>query len=186
MSNRLHWMLEIHSLFHLSLSASRTLITPKCVVSCQSGVSAFLCPWILLFACMISFHLALCPPFSAHTKLSVCCNTRALHRRSWQIMPINQTFAEGALFPYSERCFLSQASNLEILTLTAILSRDLESQETLLLPFSWSLQKGWFILYTLAHKLLQLPSKEHVPRSPCFDNQHSFHALVPQTLANKE
>ena len=32
---------EIHAFPHLSLSASKTLITPKFVVSCQSGGSCF-------------------------------------------------------------------------------------------------------------------------------------------------
>ena len=41
MSNWIHQTLEIHALFHLSLSASRALITLKAVVSYQSGGSGF-------------------------------------------------------------------------------------------------------------------------------------------------
>ena len=37
-------MLEIHAFSHLSLSVSRTLITPKCVVSYQSRGSCFSLP----------------------------------------------------------------------------------------------------------------------------------------------
>ena len=41
MSKMLHSDADIPAFSHLSFSASRTLITPKYVVSCQSGGSCF-------------------------------------------------------------------------------------------------------------------------------------------------
>ena len=59
-------MPEIPSFSHLSLSASRTLINPKCVVSCQSRGSFFSLyaqGLPLLIRCMVSCNLA-CTPVS--------------------------------------------------------------------------------------------------------------------------
>ena len=57
-------MPEIPSFSYLSLSASRTLITPKCVVSCQSRGSFFSLyaqGLPLLIRCMVSCSLACTP-----------------------------------------------------------------------------------------------------------------------------
>ena len=70
-------MLEIPGLFHISLSASRVLITPKCVVSGQSGGACFsrsahgpCCLHDVWFPALWPM-----PPISAHASPSACCNT---------------------------------------------------------------------------------------------------------------
>lgn len=66
-------MPEIPSFSYLSLSASRTLITPKCVVSCQSRGSFFSLyaqGLTLLIRCMVSCNLA-CTPLSLFS-LAIC------------------------------------------------------------------------------------------------------------------
>ena len=76
MCKRFHLEAEDSTFSHLSWSASRTLITPICLISCQFGGSCFSLSaqgTSLFTRCVVSCHVA-CVPLSCQCLLPDCYN----------------------------------------------------------------------------------------------------------------